>query len=73
MNNTLKEESWIIAASDIDLDVHLNGIEAYSLLSEENLTTILRSFTETLQQKRLHLNLLGKIECDDKDILVQQL
>ena len=50
------DECWSIFASDQELDMHLVGIEGYSNLSDDNLNTILRSFTENLQQKKSHLN-----------------
>ena len=56
------DECWSISPSDPELDIHLLGIEGYSDLSDDNLSTILRSFTESLQQKKSHLNLLEKIE-----------
>ena len=61
-----------MSPSDPDLDLHVLSLEGYSKLSDENLNTILRSFTEALQQKKLHLNLLDKITCEDKDELINQ-
>ena len=45
------DECWSISPTDPELDIHLLGIEGYSNLSDDNLNTILRSFTENLQQK----------------------
>ena len=66
------DECWSISPSDPELDIHLLGIEGYSDLSDDNLSTILRSFTESLQQKKSHLNLLEKIECENKNDLIDQ-
>ena len=66
------DECWSISASDQELDMHLVGIEGYSNLSDDNLNTILRSFTENLQQKKSHLNLLEKIDCENKTELIDQ-
>ena len=70
--NGKEEECWSISPSDPDLDIHAHGIERYSKLSDECLNTILRSFTEALQQKRSHLNLIENLDCDNKDELIGQ-
>ena len=70
--NGKEEECWSISPSDPDLDIHALGIEGYSKLSDECLNTILRSFTEALQQKRSHLNLIENLDCDNKDELIGQ-
>ena len=66
------DDVWSITASDPELDTHLLGIEGYSKLSDDNLNTILRSFTESLEQKKSHLNLLEKVQCDNKSELIDQ-
>ena len=66
------DDCWSVSPSDPELDVHLLGIEGYANLSDDNLNTILRSFTESLQQKKSHLNLLEKIDCENKRELMDQ-
>ena len=66
------DDSWSITASDPELDIHLLGVEGYSKLSDDNLNTILRSFNESLEQKKSHINLLQKIECSNKSELIDQ-
>ena len=66
------DEIWSIDPSVADLDLHMVGMESYSKLSDENLNTILRSYSETLSQKRVHIDLLKKIECENKEELIEQ-
>ena len=70
------EDTWSVCPSDADLDEHLNTVvgEGFSNLSEEGLRTLLRSFTETLRQRKSHLNLVYNLkECTNKDTLVEEL
>ena len=48
-------EVWTYDAanSDRELDNYLSGIESYSKLSDDSLNIILRSFNETVQQKKI--------------------
>ena len=69
----LKAESfWSETQSDTDIDLHISSMDSYSKLTEENLNTILRSFSETLSQRRENLNLLNKIDLENKSELIQQ-
>ena len=70
------DDSWSFAASDHDIDEQLNAMEGepFTNLSEESLRTLVRSFTETLQQKRSHLDLLYNLkDIENKDGLVQDI
>ena len=69
-----QEDSWSYTPSDIDLDDYMSGLEGFSNLSEENLTTLMRSFNEMLQQKKSHLSLIYNLkECENKEELVGDL
>ena len=63
---------WSDTMSDADIDLHISNLDAYSKLSDENLNTILRSYSETQLQRRENLNLLSKIDLENKSELLQQ-
>ena len=70
------EETWSYAQSDVDLNEHISTLEGedFTNLSEENLRTLTRSFSETLRQRKSHLNLLFNLkDCQNKDQLVEEL
>ena len=66
------ESFWSDTLSDTDIDLHISSMDSYSKLTDENLNTILRSFSETLSQRRENLNLLNKIDLENKSELIQQ-
>ena len=70
------EDTWSFAPSDVDLDEHVSSFdnEDFSNLSEENLRTLIKSFSETLRQRKSHLNLIYNLkDCQNKEQLVEEL
>ena len=70
------EDTWSVCHSDVEIDEYLNTAEAegFSNLSEENLRTLLRSFSEVLRQRKSHLNLVYNLkDFENKDTLVEEL
>ena len=70
------DEVWSYSPSDMDLNEHVSSLEGedFTSLSEENLRTLVRSFSETLRQRKSHLSLLYNLkDCENRDELVEEL
>ena len=70
------DESWSYAPSVIEIEDPLTALESEDLsnLSEENLRTLMKSFSETLRERKSHMNLLYNLkDCNNKDTLVEEL
>ena len=70
------DDAWSYTPSDNDIDDHINALETeeFSNLSEENLRTLVKSFSESLHHRRAHLSLLYNLkDIENKDQLVQDI
>ena len=70
------DDAWSYSPSDVDLEEHVNSWdhEDFTNLSEENLLTLKKSFSETLRQRKSHMNLLMNLkDCPNKENLIEEI
>ena len=70
------DDAWSYSPSDADLEEQVNSWdhEDFTNLSEENLLILKRSFSETLRQRKSHLNLLINLkDCPNKENLIEEI
>ena len=71
-----QDDAWSYSPSDADLEEQVNSWdhEDFTNLSEENQLILKRSFSETLRQRKSHLNLLINLkDCPNKENLIEEI
>ena len=68
-----QEDTWSMSPSDELLDLAASKVESFESMTDDSLSLLQRSYGETLQSKKFHLQLLDNIECENKSKLISEL